>query len=142
MYLNTRIFPTTGHARVLLFMFTMRELGGTGTGCLFQFTYCDIRSFKSLAKVLFEICTYMQLKLYKQKHQFSTMKPTITQVLLFHKGMCTLSPGQDIEPLSFRILIGVVCVYREGGCFDIVGFCNAIFSKSELKHKLFSCKTN
>ena len=41
MYLNTRIFPTTGYARVLLFMFIRRELGGTGTGCLFQFTYCD-----------------------------------------------------------------------------------------------------
>ena len=41
MQLNTRIFPTTGHARVLLFMFIRRELGGTGTGCLFQFTYCD-----------------------------------------------------------------------------------------------------
>ena len=40
MYLNTRIFPTTGYARVLLFMFILRELGGTGTGCLFQFTYC------------------------------------------------------------------------------------------------------
>ena len=42
MYLNTRIFPTTGYARVLLFMFIGREHGGTGTGCLFQFTYCDI----------------------------------------------------------------------------------------------------
>ena len=42
MYLNTRIFPTTGYARVLLFMFIRRMLGGTGTGCLFQFTYCDI----------------------------------------------------------------------------------------------------
>ena len=41
MYLNTRIFPTTGYARVLLFMFIRRELVGTGTGCLFQFTYCD-----------------------------------------------------------------------------------------------------
>ena len=41
MYLNTHIFPTTGHARVLLFMFIRRELGGTRTGCLFQFTYCD-----------------------------------------------------------------------------------------------------
>ena len=41
MYLNTRIFPTTGYARVLLFMFIRRELGGTRTGCLFQFTYCD-----------------------------------------------------------------------------------------------------
>ena len=41
MYLNARIFPTTGYARVLLFMFRGRELGGTGTGCLFQFTYCD-----------------------------------------------------------------------------------------------------
>ena len=29
MYLNTRIFPTTGYARVLLFMFIRRELGGT-----------------------------------------------------------------------------------------------------------------
>ena len=37
---NTRIFPTTGYARVLLFAFIRRELGGTGTGCLFQFTYC------------------------------------------------------------------------------------------------------
>ena len=38
MYLNTRIFPTTGYAQVLLFMFIRRELGGKGTGCLFQFT--------------------------------------------------------------------------------------------------------
>ena len=28
MYLNTRIFPTTGYARVLLFMFIRQELGG------------------------------------------------------------------------------------------------------------------
>ena len=41
MYLNTRIFTTSGYARVLLFMFIRRELGGTGTGCLFQFTYCE-----------------------------------------------------------------------------------------------------
>ena len=27
MYLNTRIFPNTGYARVLLFMFIRRELG-------------------------------------------------------------------------------------------------------------------
>ena len=40
MYINTRIFPTTGYARVLLIMFIRRELGGTGTGYLFQFTYC------------------------------------------------------------------------------------------------------
>ena len=33
MHLNTRIFPTTGYAQVLLFMFIRRELGGTGTGC-------------------------------------------------------------------------------------------------------------
>ena len=44
MYLNTRIFPTTGYTRVLLFMFIRRELGGTGTGCLFQFTYCVVKS--------------------------------------------------------------------------------------------------
>ena len=40
MYPNTRIFPTSGYAQVLLFMFIRRELGGMGTGCLFQFTYC------------------------------------------------------------------------------------------------------
>ena len=34
-------FPTTGYARVLLFMFIRRELGGTGTECLFQFTHCE-----------------------------------------------------------------------------------------------------
>ena len=42
MYLNTRIFPTTGYARVLLFMIIRRELGEMGTVCLFQFTNCDI----------------------------------------------------------------------------------------------------
>ena len=41
MYLNTHIFPTSGYARVLLFMFVRQELGGTGTECLFQFTCCD-----------------------------------------------------------------------------------------------------
>ena len=41
MHLNTRIFPTTGYARVLLFKFIRRELGGMGTGGLFQFTYCE-----------------------------------------------------------------------------------------------------
>ena len=46
MYLNTHIFPTTGYARVLLFMFIRRELGGTGTG--FQFTYCDRETHKIL----------------------------------------------------------------------------------------------
>ena len=33
----TSRFPTTGYARVLLFICIRRELGGTGTGCLFQF---------------------------------------------------------------------------------------------------------
>ena len=33
-------FPTTGYAQALKFMLIRRELRGTGTGCLFQFTYC------------------------------------------------------------------------------------------------------
>ena len=55
MYLNTRIFPATGYARVLLFMFLRRELGGTGTGCLFQFTYCALvyRSFTTTGTLSF-----------------------------------------------------------------------------------------
>ena len=53
MYLNTCIFPTTGYTRVLLFMFIRRELGRTGTGCLFQFTYCAIarRCFRQTGSV-------------------------------------------------------------------------------------------
>ena len=35
-------FPTTGYARALKFLFIRRELGRTGTACLFQFTYCDV----------------------------------------------------------------------------------------------------
>ena len=53
MYLNTRIFPTTGYARVLLFMFIRREQGGTRTGCLFQFTYCDKASSYTLGVNVF-----------------------------------------------------------------------------------------
>ena len=49
MYLNTRIFPTTGYARVLLYMFIRRELGGTGTRCLFQLTYCDLSRVEKLS---------------------------------------------------------------------------------------------
>ena len=52
MYLNTRIFPTTGYARVLLFIFIRRELGGTGTGCLFQFTYCGNEAPEKVKKVM------------------------------------------------------------------------------------------
>ena len=37
-------FLSTDYARALKFMFIRRELGGTGTGCLFQFTYCDVGS--------------------------------------------------------------------------------------------------
>ena len=36
----TSRFPTTGYSRVLFFIFIRRKLGGTGTGYLFQFTYC------------------------------------------------------------------------------------------------------
>ena len=57
MYLNTRIFPTTGYARVLLFMFIRRELGGTGTGCLFQFTYCELCSATKRYFVTFRCIT-------------------------------------------------------------------------------------
>ena len=57
MYLNTHIFPTTEYARVLLFMFIRRELGGTGTGCLFQFTYC---AYAQLPLTSTKILTYQR----------------------------------------------------------------------------------
>ena len=59
MYLNTRIFPTTGYARVLLFMFIRRELGGTGTGSLFQFTYCVLGL--SLSDVVFIVLVNVKI---------------------------------------------------------------------------------
>ena len=52
MFLNTRIFPTTGYTRVLFFMFIRRELGGTRTGCLFQFTYCDYDEVTAMLKYI------------------------------------------------------------------------------------------
>ena len=45
----TSRFLTTGCTRVLKFICIRRELGGTGTGCLFQFTYCETCFVKLLA---------------------------------------------------------------------------------------------
>ena len=72
MYLNTRIFPTTGYARVLLFMFIGRELGGTGTGCLFQFTYC-VQTVKIWLKT-FAVIIY---KYQPMKGRFTFMEPKV-----------------------------------------------------------------
>ena len=36
--LKSARLQTTGYARALKIMFIWRELGGTGTGCLYQFT--------------------------------------------------------------------------------------------------------
>ena len=48
----TSRFPTNGYARVLLFIFIRPELGGTGTRCLFQFTYCvDAMKHNSLSLI-------------------------------------------------------------------------------------------
>ena len=55
MYLNTRIFPTTGYAGVMLVMFIRRELGGTGTGCLFQFSYCVVWCVERFDRLLPEV---------------------------------------------------------------------------------------
>ena len=58
---------------------------------------------------------YMCLKLFKQKHQFSTMKSTITQVLLFHKRSVNPFPVVWIlNPYHVEFFIDVVCVYGRG----------------------------
>ena len=79
MYLNTRIFPTTGYLQVLLFMFIRRELGGTGTGCLFQFTYCEELS---------AIMLFISNRLFK-KNQYK----------IFHRGS-----RQGLQSLGLNIL--------------------------------------
>ena len=45
MHLNTRIFPTTGYARVLLFMFIRRELGGMVQDVYFSLHTVNIKKF-------------------------------------------------------------------------------------------------
>ena len=51
MYLNTRIFPTTGYARVLLFMFIRRELGG-----MVQDVYFSLHTvFNTPSKMILDI---------------------------------------------------------------------------------------
>ena len=71
MYLNKRIFPTTGYARVLLFMYMYirRELGGTGTGCLFQFTYCGYGIFILSTLTLWDLETPDRVVLQTVKTQ-------------------------------------------------------------------------
>ena len=66
--------------------------------------------------------TYMCLKLFKQKHQFSAMKSTITQVLLFHKRSVYPFPVVWIlNPYHVEFLL-MFCVCMGGGCFDVVVF--------------------
>ena len=45
----------TGYTRVLLFMFIRRKLGGTGIGCLFQFTYCELCDMEKCLKPIFSL---------------------------------------------------------------------------------------
>ena len=52
MYLNTRIFPTTGYARVLLFVFIRRELGGMVQDVYFSLHTVKIESVKYLLRTL------------------------------------------------------------------------------------------
>ena len=54
MYLNTRIFPTTGYAQVLLFMFIRRELGGT-----VQEVYFSLHTVNIAACTEYESCVVL-----------------------------------------------------------------------------------
>ena len=81
MYLNTRIFPTTDYARVLLFMLIRRELGGTGTGCLFQFTYCDKYTYST---------DFLQTVLIYQ----STLPVLLVLLSIIRRDIC--SPLHDV----------------------------------------------
>ena len=52
-------------------MFIKLELGGTGTGCLFQFTYCDIGfSFILLTVNLFRHSTLIEHRLLLTEQVF------------------------------------------------------------------------
>ena len=60
--INKKKIPTTGYARALKFVFIQPELGGMGTGCLFQFTYCDIVSGKNV------LCVLSLVSVYRTRH--------------------------------------------------------------------------
>ena len=79
--------------------------------------------------------TYMCLKLNKQKINFRQRNLRTHKFYCFIKDQCTLSRGPDIEPVSCRILL-MLCVCREGGCFDVVVFCNAIFFEVRAKTQI------
>ena len=63
MYLNTRIFPTTGYARVLLFMFIRRELGGMVQDVYFSLHTGVSTQLQSSGLVAHENSTFRNLAL-------------------------------------------------------------------------------
>ena len=78
----------------------------------------------------------MYLKQYKQ-NKSSTMKSTITQVLLFHNFKICVYPFPMVQVLNpyHAEFVFLLCVCREGGCCYVVVFAMLFFSKSKLANK-------
>ena len=108
MYLNTRIFPTTGYARVLLFMFIRRKLGGTGTGCLFQFTYssyCD--PFHLMCAFSYVRTTHTCLSLHSSHtHSQTNIDDSLAYYLL---DDCAYTYIVQCIKIALHVLIDLLC---------------------------------
>ena len=66
--LKSARLPTTGYTRALKIMFIWRELGGTGTVCLFQFTNCVYITNNVNSNIqLCNTCNYVKNSKYDQE---------------------------------------------------------------------------
>ena len=99
-------------------MFIRRELGGTGTGCLFQFTYCEYikLSLKHALLYSFIVFKYVILILRKEKY-------ILGRIDLYFSGS-----GEKL--VYFRDLVsrGKILLGSRGNYFQGSGEINALFS--------------
>ena len=81
MHLNTRIFPTTGYARVLLFMFIRRELGG-----MVQDVYFSLHTVNMISWIS------------SQNRQFMSFVLIVCfkRVMPHQRSICNLNPFMEL----------------------------------------------
>ena len=67
-------------------MFILPELGGMGTGCLFQFTYCDLEKLNHEKETEFETtqCPYISYKYWNRIN----IDQAVFQPFLFAVAYC------------------------------------------------------
>ena len=65
-------------------MFIRPELGGKGTGCLFQFTYCEVATAENFPKKMFshpEDCFHLKRHLHFIINELAQRSPAFGDIL-------------------------------------------------------------